>query len=198
MPLCPAFHSIIAMKYSISSRYSSVTQIFHWLTAVLVLAAFVLGPGGSELRVYLPARDFERQIHETLGLCVLALTLLRLLWRLLDKQPTPSEMPAWMHLLSKAAHGGLYLLLLAVPVSAVIGAWLQGHPLTLLAGFEIAPKLAMSHDLGNTIAEVHGLLGDLILWLAGLHAVAAIYHHVFLRDGVLVSMLPRWVQPLRS
>ena len=186
------------MNNSTSSRYGSVTQIIHWLTAVLVLAAFILGPGGSELRVYLPARDFERQMHETLGLCVLALTLLRLVWRVLDKQPVPLEMPAWMQLMSKATHGGLYLLLLAVPVSAIVGAWLQGHPVTLLAGFEIAPKLAMSHDLGNTIAEVHGWLGDMIVWLAGLHAGAAIYHHVFLRDEVLVSMLPRWIQPLRK
>lgn len=186
------------MKNSTSSRYGSVTQLFHWLTAVLVLAAFVLGPGGSELRVYLPARDFERQMHETLGLSVLVLTFLRIMWRVLDKQPVPPEMPAWMHLMSKAAHGGLYLLLLAVPVSAIVGAWLQGHPLTLLAGLEIAPKLAMSHGLGNTIAEVHGLLGDLILWVAGLHAVAAIYHHVFLRDTVLVSMLPRWILPVRK
>jgi len=181
------------MKTSTSSRYGSVTQIFHWLTAVLVLAAFILGPGGSELRVYLPARDFERQMHETLGLLVFALTFLRVLWRVMDKQPAPVEMPPWMHLMSKAAHGGLYLLLLAVPVSAIVGAWLQGHPLTLLGGIEVAPKLAMSHDLGTTIAEIHTWLGDLILWVAGLHAVAAIYHHVLLKDAVLVSMLPRWV-----
>jgi cytochrome b561 len=38
--------------------------------------------------------------------------------------------------------------------------------------------------------DVHGFLGDAILWLAGLHAVAAIYHHVFLKDGVLLTMLP--------
>jgi cytochrome b561 len=35
------------------------------------------------------------------------------------------------------------------------------------------------------------------MWLAGLHALAALFHHVVLRDGVLVSMLPRWV-PLRA
>ena len=29
-----------------------------------------------------------------------------------------------------------------------------------------------------------------ILWLAGLHAAAAIYHHLVLKDGVLLSMLP--------
>ena len=47
-----------------------------------------------------------------------------------------------------------------------------------------------SHALGNTFAELHGWLGDAILWLAGLHATAAIYHHQILRDGVLASMLP--------
>ena len=47
-----------------------------------------------------------------------------------------------------------------------------------------------SHALGNTFAELHGWLGDAILWLAGLHATAAIYHHKILRDGVLASMLP--------
>jgi cytochrome b561 len=34
------------------------------------------------------------------------------------------------------------------------------------------------------------------MWPAGAHALAAIFHHVALRDGVLVSMLPRWF-PLR-
>jgi cytochrome b561 len=62
----------------------------------------------------------------------------------------------------------------------------------LLAGVEIPPLLALSHDVGATIATVHTWLGDAILWLAGLHALAALYHHIVLQDGVLASMLPRW------
>jgi cytochrome b561 len=38
--------------------------------------------------------------------------------------------------------------------------------------------------------DLHGLMGDTIVWMAGLHAAAAVYHQVMLRDGVLVSMLP--------
>jgi len=52
------------------TRYSTPTQVLHWLTAMLVLLAFIYSPGGSEERVYSAARDFERQLHETLGLCV--------------------------------------------------------------------------------------------------------------------------------
>ena len=74
-------------------RYGALTQAFHWATAVLVLAAYSFGPGGSKERVYSAARDFERQLHETLGLCVCALVLLRVLWRLVDERPR--RFPMW-------------------------------------------------------------------------------------------------------
>jgi cytochrome b561 len=182
----------IQMEQRSPTRYGFVTQSFHWLTALFVLAAFSFGPEGSEQRVYSPAGDFERQLHETLGLCVLALVLLRLLWRMVDTRPTPLPLPRWMEIASKAVQAVLYLLLFAVPLTAIAGAWLGGHPLTLLAGVQIAPRLGLSHDTGATIANLHTWLGDAILWTAGLHASAAIYHHLVLKDGVLVSMLPSW------
>lgn len=66
----------------------------------------------------------------------------------------------------------------------------EGHPLTLLGGMPIAPLLGEHHDIGWRAAWIHGWLGDAILWLASLHATAALYHHFVLRDGVLLSMLP--------
>ncbi|WP_309680244.1 cytochrome b/b6 domain-containing protein [Polaromonas sp.] len=181
------------MQHRSDGRYGAVAQAFHWLTAIFVLAAFIYGPGGSEQRVYAAARDFERQLHETLGLCVLALVLLRLVWRMVDTRPAPVQLARWMDLGSRAVQAALYLLLLAVPLTAVAGAWLEGHALTLLAGLRMAPPIAESHALGAQIAEIHTFLGDAILWLAGLHALAALFHHFFLKDGVLASMLPRWL-----
>lgn len=184
------------MEHRSLTRYGAVAQAFHWVTAIVVLVAFIYGPGGSEQRVYSAARDFDRRLHETLGLCVFALVVLRVLWRMVDKQPDPPQVSRWMNVAAKAVQGVLYLLLFALPGTAITGAWLEGHPLTLLAGVEIPSPLGISHDMGATIATIHTWLGDAILWLAGLHALAALYHHFFLRDGVLVSMLPRWI-PLR-
>lgn len=172
------------------ARYGAVAQALHWLTAILVLVAFVYGPGGPEDRIYAAARDGERQLHETLGLCVLLLSALRLAWRAMDRHPDPPPVPRWMGLAAKAVQGALYLLLFIVPLTAITGAWLEGHPLTLLGGLRIAAPMAANHDLGATIAEIHSWLGDVILWVAGAHAAAAIYHHLVLKDGVLVSMLP--------
>jgi cytochrome b561 len=177
-------------------RYGRVAQAVHWVTAILVLVAFIYGPGGSEERVYSPARDFDRQLHETLGMCVFGLVVFRALWRMADSQPDPPQLARWMGIAAKAVQWALYLLLFALPLTAIAGAWLEGHPLTLLGGVEIPPPFGPSHNAGAKIATLHTWLGDAILWLAGCHALAALYHHFVLKDGVLASMLPRGF-PLR-
>ena len=180
------------LKQRSAVRYGRVAQAFHWVTAILVVAAYIYGPGGSEQRVYSPVRDFDRQLHETLGMCVFALVVMRVLWRTIDVHPELPQVPRWMGVAAKAAHYALYVLLFSLPLTAISGAWLEGHPVTLLASVEIAPLSALHHDAGATIAKVHTWLGDAILWVAGLHTLAALFHHIVLKDGVLASMLPRW------
>jgi len=184
------------MKDRSLAYYGTIAQALHWITAFVVLVAFIYGPGGSEQRVYSTARDFDRQLHETLGMCVFALVVIRVLWQMVDKRPEPPQVSRWMGVAALAVRGALYLLLFALPLTAITGAWLEGHPLTLLTGVKIQPLVGTSHDAGATIASIHTWLGDAILWLAGVHALAGLYHHFALRDGVLASMLPRWL-PLR-
>jgi cytochrome b561 len=143
--------------------------------------------------VYSAARDFDRQLHETLGVTVFVLVGLRVIWRMLDKQPDPPGISRWMELASKIVQPALYVLLFLLPIAAVSGAWLEGHPVTLLGGWEINPAFAPLHDIGSRIAPLHLWLGDAIMWIAGVHAVAAIFHHVVLCDGMFVSMIPRWI-----
>ena len=176
------------------TRYSGPAQAIHWLTAIVVSLAFVYGPGGSEERVYAASRDFDRQLHETLGLCVLALLALRILWRMVDRRPAPIQVARWMEISAKVVQAALYALLFLVPLTAITGAWLEGHPLTLLGGIQLAPMLGESHALGAKIASVHTWLGDTIIWLAGAHALAGLFHHYVLKDGVLRSMLPQSFQ----
>lgn len=171
--------------------YGSAAMALHWLTAVLVLAAFIMGPGGSEQRVYSAAKDFDRQIHEVLGLTVFGFTLLRLLWRALAAAPQLPALPRWMHWASRTVQGLLYALLVATPVSAIAGAWLEGHALTLGMLGNVPPMIPESHAAGQTVAKIHTILGDSIVWLAGFHAAAALFHHFVLRDEVLGSMLPQ-------
>ena len=172
------------------ARYGRVAQLLHWLTAVLVVAGFTLGPGGSEERVYSAAHDVDRPIHETIGLCVLALVLVRLAWRRIEPPPPLPRMHVALRVLARTFHAAFYVLLAIVPLTAIAGAWLEGHPLTVLGGLTVGPWVAESHDAGAQVARIHKLLGDVLIWLAGFHAAAALFHHFVLRDGVLRAMLP--------
>lgn len=166
-------------------------QTLHWLTVVLVFTGYLMAPDGSEQQIYSAAGDFDRRTHETLGISVFTLTFARLAWRWFDPAPKHDGMRPWMRVASRTAHVALYGLLFAVPLTAIAGAWLSGHPLTLWGIPDIAPMVAESRELGKTIVGYHTLFGDTLIYLAALHAAAALFHHFFLRDEVLLSMVPR-------
>ena len=181
------------------SHYDTPSRIFHWLTAVVVTIAFILGPGGFGRLMRQgvdPATHSDIVWHETLGMLVFVLTLLRLLWLAARPAAPTFRMGRSMHLAAQLGHVALWTLLLALPITALLALGSEGHPLTLLGGLRINEMPFIANSAIAPLADwgdVHQFLGDAIMWLAGLHALAAIYHHVFLKDGVLASMLPkRW------
>ncbi len=184
------------MNLQSTPRYDALSRAFHWLTAMAVSIAFVLGPEhfGRLMRQGLdPATRSDIVWHETLGIFVFAVTLLRLVWVALRPAAPQSESAGWMALASRLMHLALWAVLLALPGSALLALGSEGHPLTLLGGVRVDQMPLIANSVFAKLADwgdVHGLLGDVLIWLAGLHAVAAIYHHMFLKDGVLLSMLP--------
>ena len=176
--------------FTVVERYSATAQLLHWATVLLVVVAYIASVGGSEMRIYSSANDFSRSLHELLGISVFALTLVRVCWRAIFPPPKSPEMSAWMELGARLAHWTIYALLVLVPVTAILGAWLEGHPLTVLVLGNIQPLIPESRQLGLVLANLHGWLADVLIWLAGLHAAAALYHHFWRRDTILLSMLP--------
>jgi cytochrome b561 len=184
------------MNQQSTSHYDSLSRAFHWLTAIIVTIAFILGPGGFGrlMRQGIdPATRSDIVWHETLGLSVLVLTVLRLLWVALRPAAPQIPMARWMHTTARLVHVALWALLLALPISALLALGSEAHPLTLLGGVRIDQMPVIANSTIAKLADwgdVHQFLGDAMMWLAGLHAAAAIYHHVFVKDGVLLSMLP--------
>jgi cytochrome b561 len=180
----------VHQPFTVVERYSATAQVLHWTTVLLVVVAYIASVGGSETRIYSSANDFSRSLHELLGISVFALTLVRVGWRAIFPPPKSPEMSAWMELGARLGHWTIYALLVLVPVTAILGAWLEGHPLTALVVGNIQPLIPESRQLGLVLANLHGWLADVLIWLAGLHAAAALYHHFWRRDTVLLSMLP--------
>jgi len=181
------------MNLTRATRYDTPSMVFHWLTALAVAAAFVLGPEDFGDGVD-PSLRLDILWHESLGMLVLGLTILRLVWVALRPAPPQFPMATATRLASRLAHLALWGLMLALPITALLTLASEGDPLTLLGGVRVnaMPWLANAEiarlaDWG----DVHKFLGDAVIVVAGLHALAAIYHHVVRKDGVLLAMLPR-------
>ena len=184
------------MNQQSTSRFDTLSLALHWVTAVVVSIAFILGPekfGRLMHQGIDPASRSDIVWHETLGITVLVLTLLRLLWVAMRPAAPQFAMARSMQMMAKLTHLALWTLLLALPATALLALGSESHPLTLLGGVRIERMPMIADSAIAKLADwgdVHKFLGDAIMWLAGLHAAAAIYHHVVLKDGVLSSMLP--------
>lgn len=185
------------MNPSKPSHYDALSRAFHWLTAIAVLIAFVLGPGGFGRLMHQgvdPATRSDIVWHESLGILIFVLTALRLVWVAVRPAAPRFEASAGMERLAQLMHLALWALLLLLPATALLALGSEAHPLTLLGGVRVNEMPLIANSAIARLADwgdVHGFLGDALIWLAGLHALAAVYHHVFLKDGVLRSMLPK-------
>lgn len=172
--------------FNSARRYGAVAQFLHWLTAILVIFAWVVGNVMDDDK---PPQLF---VHMTAGLAVLTLVAGRLLWRLADTPPLPDATPLgiWGDRAARAVHLALYALLIAVPLAGIVTQFGEGRPLSLFGFGQIASPWPADRAFAHNAKEVHELLSNLILVVAGLHATAALFHHWILRDGTLTRMLP--------
>jgi cytochrome b561 len=172
------------------TRYNAVTRWVHWLTALLVAATFVLGPEDLDEAENLGG-DWSVQVHETLGLIVFSLSIFRIAWMLFAQPRLDIPMSTLMSISAKTIQATLYFLLLAVPLTAVFGIWLNGDALNLLGNTTITVPIGTMEKAGELLLDLHSVLADLLMWLAGVHAGAALFHHYILKDTVLKSMMSK-------
>lgn len=165
-------------------RYASLSIVIHWLTAVLIVAAYITGEGGPNVRTDPP------QLHFLIGLSVLLLFVPRVLSRWIGGVPSLQPEPGPMlQLAARMGHAVLYLFLIALPLTGWYAASQLGVQIDFL-GLQLPALAAPVDGRPGLIAEMHETGGSLILILAGLHAVMALWHHYILRDGTLRLMNP--------
>ncbi|WP_254634294.1 cytochrome b/b6 domain-containing protein [Mesorhizobium sp. GbtcB19] len=154
--------------------YSAYQIALHWLIAALVL--FQLFFGESMTSVVDAAEDGQPasatdqalgSAHYWVGLAILALVLLRLVLRLASGAPAPANRGSrWMQIAAHASHGLFYVLLFATPVVGLLAFY-----------------------AGDPWGDIHSLAKPAFIVLIAVHALAALYHQFWLRDGTLKRML---------
>jgi cytochrome b561 len=173
-------------------RYPTVLIVLHWLTALALLTAYV--SSGDPTHAKSAYDVFAGQLHIVSGALVFALVALRLPLRALLGTPALAAAARWQQGVARAMHWGLYALMLLVPVagwaalSVEVGKKSLGH-FALAGGFDL-PLLDAHTAWVGALGSAHQTLGNAFIWLAGLHAAAALFHHYWLRDTTLLRMAP--------
>ncbi|HEY6858916.1 MAG TPA: cytochrome b [Pseudolabrys sp.] len=173
-----------------TSGYKSSAKFLHWLIVALLMVQFMVAWNMPHIGRNTPVSTLI-SLHFTVGIVILAVAILRLVWRVIQGEPTPLDgVPPWQTRSARVIHWLLYLLLLVVPVLGWINASWRGMPVVFF-GLEL-PKLIGPRAPGwRWTGDVHNLLANyMMLTLVGLHILAGLYHHFIRRDHVLQRMLP--------
>jgi cytochrome b561 len=173
-------------------RYSLPLISLHWLTVILIITAYVLATMLEDMTLS-PQKLKLYAWHKWVGISVLFLLPLRLLLRFVDRFDHRYELSPFEIKASASVHGMLYLLLIAVPLLGWLHSSAAGFSVVWFGLVSLPDLVGKDKALAEIFKELHAGSVNLLLALVVLHAAAALYHHYFQRDGVLVRMIP-WLR----
>ena len=193
---------------SAQARYSTVAIVLHWLIAAAIVFQIILA---WRMDGKTPEGFALVQLHKSVGISILLLSLLRLGWRLGHKPPAlPAGMASWEKLLAHVAHVGLYVIMIGMPITGWIMVSTSRFQVpTVLYGvipWPHVPGLGHLVDPAKSAWNSFGHNGhEVLAWgayiLIALHVAGALKHQLFSRDEpVLAHMAPgtkpgRWFDP---
>ena len=161
----------------------------HWVLATAIVGSFCMGAYMTDLP-FSPTRLKLYNWHKWAGICILALSAVRLLWRLTHRPPADVAMPAWQARLAHATHVLFYGLFFAVPLAGWAYSSAAGFPIVLFGVLPLPDVMQPNRELAEAIKPLHGILAKALAALVLLHVMAALKHHFVDKDGLLNRMRP--------
>lgn len=187
----------------VSAGYPPLLKTIHWLTALVIIA--LLGIGWT-MTGDLPLGGLSRgmlfSLHKSLGVLVLALTLLRLAWRVGHQPPPlPPGLKPWELRLVGLVHRTFYVLLLVQPLVGWAMYTMSPGKSRFFGLFRIpdlpfVPGFPHGGGAGEVLEGIHGFVAAVFAVLIVLHVGAALKHHFVVRDDVLLRMAPNVLAPV--
>lgn len=175
-----------------SSRYGLVSMILHWGVALAVFGLFALGLWMVGLDYYSPWRKEAPDLHKSIGLVLLAVMLLRVVWRFVSPPPpSPTTHGKFVRVASKIGHAVLYFGLFAVMIAGYLISTADGVGIPVFGLFEVPALVSNLPDQADLAGVIHFYLAWGLVIFSVLHGLAALKHHFIDRDATLIRMLGR-------
>lgn len=176
--------------YAAPQKHHPLIIALHWGTVL----AMVISVAAVLLREVIEDSSWRRLLlesHRQLGLIVFFCVALRIGIRLrFGMADHMGDAPQIMRLAAGCAHWGLYGLMIGLPLLGWASTNAHNLPVGLLGIVDLPALVGEDSELADQLSDFHLLGAWALLGLSGVHASAALYHHLVRRDRVLWAMLP--------
>jgi cytochrome b561 len=171
-------------------RYTSTAQTLHWLIALLIVLQFGLAKMAAHLPLGMRKLSLLAE-HKSVGMTLLILAVVRLAWRFTHAPPPlPAQMPRVEQWLAKASHFSFYVILFAMPLSGWLMSSAKNYSVSWFGWFTWPNLIGKNEAAFNFLRSTHDALSYVLFSIAILHILAALKHHFWNKDDVLLRMLP--------
>ena len=163
-----------------ASRYHPVLVTLHWLLAVLIVAALVVGFAIlASMDNAEPRKIVVLRVHMAVGTLILFLMIVRFVVRLRTARPAAANRPALV------VHYGFYVLVILAAGTGFATAIAAGLPEIVFGNSgDPLPKSFAAYPAW----QAHFWLGLLLAGVIVLHVLAALYHQFLAKDRLLGRM----------
>ena len=176
------------------ARYGATAIALHWVLGLAIVV--MLGAGWYMTGLpFSPQRLKLYNWHKWAGMAVLALSALRLAWRLLRRPPAlpagmQAAMPHWQRQVHQGTHHLMYVLFFLVPLLGWAYSSAAGFPIVFLGLLPLPDFVPVSPALADALKPLHGLAAYALAVLVVLHVAGVLKHQLIDRDGLMARMLP--------
>ncbi len=160
-----------------TDSYGKVSRWNHWLTAAVIVTMLAIGlyfhemPRGEE-------KLFWQHLHISIGATAWLLVMFRVVWRLRQGFATSLQQNAWLIRLSQLSHWLLLLLIVVMFITGPLTIWSAGRGIEIFGMITIPSPMERMHELHEWLEEVHAFAARTMMYLIGLHVLAAIWHQI--------------------
>jgi cytochrome b561 len=185
----PISSTAAALPDTTGGVYDAVTIRLHWTVAILVAIQWSVG----RIAIVMPRGPVRVDIwtmHVLIGFALACVIIFRVVWRLWRGQKLPAADRGLLNVIAKGTHYLLYVLLVTVVTLGIINAFAHAFPMFNVWSLPALGDRAFMLKINGW----HNLMANLLVIVALIHALAALFHHYVLKDGVLGRMAPKFAR----
>lgn len=162
-----------------TDKHSLFTRIFHWVGALLIIVAFISINMGDE---YI-------SLHKSIGASFFIWTLLRIINRFITKTPPHPPMPKWQTAIAHLTHLGLYVAMLAMPITGMLMSMYGGRGVSVFGLFSLPSVVGIDRQMAKVMNGLHtGAVFYVLVFLVIAHVGGALYHQFVMKDNLISRM----------